>query len=339
VGRDAAQHARRFGYQLTVFRHALASLPPARASNWATRDLFMGHLSISDLDGAPGAAPRFHAFQRFARDGLGLAGARSRPFEVWVDTWRITGANGPETPPATEIFPVGLRASEPPLPGSGSGGARAVGFGVDLSVAAGRGPILQGERGWSVKGAGDGNASFYYSCTRLPTRGRVTLGSETFEVTGTSWLDREWSTSALDPDVAGWGWLGVHLDDGRDLVLYRLRSRGGGGVSDGHAAPASLATLIDAAGETHRFGADAFSLSPSGSWTSADGAARYPAAFLLKIPAARLDVVIRPILSDQELLLAVRYWEGAVSVSGTSRGHDLTGSGYLELTGYSASGR
>ncbi len=31
------------------------------------------------------------------------------------------------------------------------------------------------------------------------------------------------------------------------------------------------------------------------------------------------------------------YWEGAVQVSGTSRGRTLSGRGYVELTGYAKS--
>ena len=212
--------------------------------------------------------------------------------------------------------------------GSGRPSSVATEVAVDFAVAAGRGPVLQGDHGWSVKGAGAGNASFYYSCTHLPTRGRLTIGTETIDVEGTSWLDREWSTSALDPDVVGWDWVGAHLDDGRDLMFYRLRTRGGS------AAPASRATLIEADGRTRTFAPAGFSLTGMGQWTSPDGKASYPAGFHLRIPAAAVDLTLRPLLSDQELRLAVRYWEGAISLQGSSSGRPLAGTGYLELTGY-----
>jgi predicted secreted hydrolase len=305
--------ARRFGYQLTVFRQALASASEVapRASAWATRDVYMAHLAIADIDG-PSSGARFQAHERFARDGLALAGAQVRPFLVWVDAWRM---RGPDDPSA--FFPVQLSA-------------RAGGSAIELTVAAGRGPIPQGERGLSAKGPDPGNASYYYSCTRLPTQGRLTIAGQTFDVTGESWLDREWSTGALGAGVVGWDWLGVSLSDGRDLMVYRLRT------ADGGATPASRVTLIAPDGTTRLFGPDAFTLTPIESWLSPQSGVRYPAALRLRIRSEPLDLTVRPLLADQELRLTVRYWEGAVAVEGNASHAStrLTGSGYLELTGY-----
>ena len=222
---------RRFGYQLTIFRQGLDPHPAPRASAWATANLYMGHLAISDLDGDP-RRPRFHAYQRFARDGLDLAGARAAPFEVWVDDWRVAGAAA-----GTETFPLALRAraaagDEP------EGAAEVLGVpqaSLALEVSAGRGPILQGDRGLSQKGPRPGDASYYHSFTRLPTQGTLTLGGQPFAVSGTSWLDREWSTGALDAAVVGWDWLGVELDDGRDVMVYRLRTAEGAVTSQSRA--------------------------------------------------------------------------------------------------------
>ena len=230
-----------------------------------------------------------------------------------------------------ETFPLTLRARAAAGDQAGSAGPLASDIprvSLDLVAGAGRGPILQGERGLSQKGGGPGNASYYHSFTRLPTQGTITLGDQAFPVSGTSWLDREWSTSALDAAVEGWDWMGIQLDDGRDVMVYKLRTSAGG------AAPASRATLIDADGSTHLFGPEAFRLSATGEWQSADGRARYPAGMHLQIPEAQVDLTITPLLADQELTLAVRYWEGAVAVTGVDEGRTVSGSGYLELTGY-----
>jgi predicted secreted hydrolase len=40
------------------------------------------------------------------------------------------------------------------------------------------------------------------------------------------------------------------------------------------------------------------------------------------------------VLADQELDVSVRYWEGAVDVTGTRAGRTAAGVGYVELTGY-----
>jgi len=111
-------------------------------------------------------------------------------------------------------------------------------------------------------------------------------------------------------------------------MFYRLRT------VDGGTAAASRATLIQPDGGTRAFSAEQFSLAPVGEWRSPDGQARYPAALRFQLPALAIDLTIRPLLENQELRLAVRYWEGAVSVSGAAEGRALTGSGYLELTGY-----
>ena len=194
--------ARRFGYQFTIFRQALAPATPARASAWASRQVYMGHLAITDVDGGG-----FIAFERLAREGLDLGGARAAPFRVWVEDWSMAGQVG-------DLFPLALHA-------------RADGVELALTASAGRGPVLEGDAGLSAKGPEPGNASYYYSCTRLPTTGRLTIDGVAFDVAGTSWLDREWSTSALGAELEGWDWLALHLSDGRDLMIYRLRRRDG----------------------------------------------------------------------------------------------------------------
>jgi predicted secreted hydrolase len=315
TGHLATRDGRRFGYQLTVFRQALAPAAIPRASAWATRQVYLGHLAISDLDG-----DRFAAYERTAREGLGLGGAEvsGDTVRVWVEDWRLAAEDGRQFHLRAHALPDGQAATIPAT--------------LDLvaDLVGGRGPILQGENGLSQKGPEPGNASYYYSYTRIPTTGQLALGDQRFEVRGESWLDREWSTSALSPDVAGWDWLSLSLDDGRDVMVFRLRRR------DGSAAPESRATLITDTGATPRtqlFAPGEASFSGLGHWTSAIGTS-YPAGFRLQIPTARLDLEIRPLRADQELRLGFRYWEGAVEARGASGGRPLTGRGYLELTGY-----
>jgi predicted secreted hydrolase len=293
---------RRFGYQLTMFRQALAPAAIARPSPWGARDAFMAHLAITDASGR-----RFRASERLARGAFELAGARAAPFAVWVESWRVEGEGAP--------FPLHLRA-------------RAEDVALDLMVEAGRGPVLQGERGLSAKGPEPGNASYYYSMTRLPTRGRVEIAGERVDVAGTSWLDREWSTSALGADLAGWDWLALELTDGRDLMIYRLRRK------DGTAAPESRATIIDPSGATTVLPASGFALIPRGEWRSPRTGARYPLRWRLELPSQGLTLSLRPLLDDQELALSVHYWEGAVEAAGRTSTEPVSARGYLELTGY-----
>ncbi len=305
TGNLAAADGRRFGYQLTFFRIALAPDMPPRASRWASRQLSMAHFALSDP-----AGQRFHSAERFARNALGLAGAQAAPFRVWLEDWQ---AAGPE-----QTFPMRLQAAD---------GAVA----IDLLLEAGKPLVLQGEQGLSRKSAAPGNASYYYSFTRLPTQGRLRLGGKEFQVSGHSWLDREWSTSALAPDQAGWDWFALQLDDGHELMYYQLRRK------DGTADPASAGVWVLPDGSSRPLARQDLQLDPTATWASPRGG-RYPSAWRLRLPDEQLDLRIEPLLADQELAVTIRYWEGAVRVTGERAGKPVSGYGYVELTGYAEGG-
>jgi predicted secreted hydrolase len=164
----------------------------------------------------------------------------------------------------------------------------------------------------------------------MPVSGEVQAGGRALPVEGLAWMDREWSTSALGPDQVGWDWFALQLDDGRELMLYRLRQR------DGGISPASQGTLVAADGTGRALDREAVEVLVLDHWASPRGGTRYPARWRLRVPVAGLDLVVTPLLRDQELDLAVRYWEGAVRVEGTAEGRPLAGAGYVELVGYAA---
>jgi predicted secreted hydrolase len=291
---------RHVGFQLTFFRVALAPAEAPRASAWATRQLYVAHFAVTDTAGG-----RFHAASRASRAALGLAGAQAAPFRVWVESWSVQDEDG-----ATR-----LRAQEGDVA-------------IDLAVSPAKPVVLQGDRGLSQKGPEPGNASLYYSFTRMPANGTVRLGAETLEVAGEAWMDREWSTSALGAGVAGWDWFAVQLDDGRELMVYLLRRR------DGTPDPLSAGTLVAADGTARRLEAADARIETLGHWTSPHSGVRYPARWRLSVPSAELRLEIEPRLADQELRVGTRYWEGAVTVTGSSGGRAIGGQGYVELVGY-----
>jgi predicted secreted hydrolase len=291
---------RHVGFQLTFFRVALAPAAEPRSSAWATRQLYVAHFALTDTAGG-----RFHAASRVSRAALGLAGAEAAPFRVWVESWSAEG----------EGASVRLRASE--------GDAA-----LDLSVSAAKPVVLHGDHGLSRKGPEPGNASLYYSFTRMPARGVVRLGPETLEVSGEAWMDREWSTSALGAGVEGWDWFAVQLDDGRELMIYLLRRR------DGTTDPFSAGTLVAADDTVRRLEAGDVRVETLAHWTSPRSGVRYPARWRLSVPSADLRLEIEPRLADQELIVGTRYWEGAVAVAGSAAGRPIAGQGYVELVGY-----
>lgn len=297
---------RHFGFQLTFFRRALTPSPPARDSAWATNNIYMAHLALSDV-----AGERFYAYDRFSRDGAELAGASGAPFRVFLEDWSATSA-GPDG------STMQLRAD---------GGAVA----LELDLSSSKPAALQGERGLSQKGPTPGNASYYYSLTRMQTSGELRIDGERYAVQGLSWMDHEWGTSALEAGAVGWDWFSVQLDDGRELMYAQVRTPTG--ISYG------VGTLVAPDGSTRALSQNEVHLEALASWRSPRSGATYPARWRLELPAEGLSLEIVPYLADQELPLALVYWEGAVRISGMENGQPLSGNGYVELTGYSAEGQ
>lgn len=309
TGNLATPEGRRFGFQLTFFRSALAPRMEPRGSAWATRQAWLAHFTVSDV-----SSGRFHSFERWSRGAVGLAGIETAPFRVWVEDWSAAAD------PGRQVFPLRLQAAQGDVA-------------LDLRLSQGKPPVLQGERGLSRKSSAPGNASFYYSLTRMPAEGTVRVGPETFAVEGAAWMDREWSTSSLGTGQVGWDWFALQLDDGTDLMLYQLRHAGGGSRAS-YPDPASSGSIVppDGASRTLSFGT--FSLAALDHWQSPRSGARYPARWRVRVPSEDLDLTVTPLLADQELDVSFRYWEGAVAVEGTRRGAQVSGRGYVELTGY-----
>jgi predicted secreted hydrolase len=345
TGNLSSRDGRRFGFQLTFFRVGLAPAgAPPRASAWATRQVYFAHLAVTDVAGR-----RFHAYERWERGAVGLAGARAAPFRVWVGNWSATAAApaAAATPPMRLTARAGHHANnadeadkaDGALDEHGADGAPDSDIALDLVLAGTLPPVLQGDHGLSPKSAEPGNASYYYSLPRLAATGTLHLAGVDVAVAGSAWMDREWSTSALAPEEVGWDWFALQLDDGWELMLYRLRRRTGTAADPAVLAdPASRATLIAPDGRTQVLPPGAWTLAETAAWTSPASGTRYPAAWRLSLPAAGgpplLDLAVRPVLPNQELALSFRYWEGAVDARGTHAGQPVAGRGYVELTGY-----
>jgi len=289
-----------FGYQLTFFSAALTPAAVQRESAWGSNEVIMAHFAVTDVDGR-----RFRFAERFSRAALGLAGAGGRPLSVKLEDWSLL---------ETSRRPWGVRLA-----------AADADMAIDLELSGLKPEVLNGEGGLSRKSATPGNASYYYSIPRLATSGTIRVGGESFRVKGLSWLDREWSTSALDRDQQGWDWFALHLDDGRDIMYYQLRKK------DGSVDPFSSGTLVGAEGGSRHLKREEVRLEALSWWKSPKSGASYPSAWRMRIPAQGIDLEIAPRLADQELVTGFRYWEGAVAVRGS-----VGGSGYLEMTGYPA---
>jgi len=308
TGHFSTESGRRFGYQLTFFRRGLAQ-EQARAnpSRWAIRHLYLAHFALSDLDEG-----RFRYAEKTSRAGLGKAGAEAGRLSVWIDRWLAEA-------PSAHHDPHHLKAS-------------ADDFSIDLMLTPEKPPIVHGDRGVSRKGTAPGQASHYYSLTRLATTGTVSLNGKPQAVTGLSWMDHEFGSADLAEDRVGWDWFSVQLDNRHELMFYRLRR------ADGTADPASSGTLVFPDGRSHHLSAGDLQIEVVNHWTSQASRARYPSEWQIAAPSLALSLHLAPQLFDQELMTnrstQVTYWEGAVGVTGRFHGAAVAGQGYVELTGY-----
>jgi predicted secreted hydrolase len=293
----------RFGFELTFFRFALAPRRVNRESSWGANQAWMAHLALTDGDEG-----RFVAAERFSRGALGLAGSSSAPFSLHLEDWSVA-SSGPEFSPLT--LSAATEEGE-----------------IHLTLTARRDVVRNGDNGVDKKGAEEGNASYYYAITRLDVGGDIRVGQHEERVTGLAWMDREWGTSALSRDLEGWDWFALQLSDGRDLMYYQLRG------SNGEASPYSGGTLVNADGNSKTLQPADVELRALDHWQSPSTGSTYPVSWMLSVPAEGLNLEIQPLIQAQELDLTVRYWEGSVTATGVGDSGEISGRGYLELTGY-----
>ncbi len=311
TGHLSAADGRPFGFELTFFRRATAPPgSPASPSAWTIDHLYLAHAAVTDITGK-----RFLYDEKISRAGLGKAGADGDRLHVWIDRWRAEASPGAGAPHH-------LTAATPK-------------FSFDLRLTPQHPPVVHGVDGVSRKGSRPHETSHYYSFTRLATQGRLTVDGTTHDVTGLSWMDHEYGSGDLGEELVGWDWFSLQLNNGMDLMVYRLRR--GNGQPDA----SSSGTLRHADGRVTHLASGDVVVSVLDSWTSPTSKARYPHGWELRVPSADLIMTIRPLLKEQELITSrstqVTYWEGAVAVTGQWRGRLIEGQGYVELTGYARS--
>jgi predicted secreted hydrolase len=298
---------KRYGYQLTFFRHRVdSSGPTLNPSKWFADNVYMAHMAITD-----DTAKRFVYGEKLNRAALGLAGASEQRYHVWNEDWL-----------AERLGSVQHLAGEIP------------GYKLNLIVTPVKPPVLHGaaQDGLSQKGEGTGHASYYYSFTRLKTEGVLQTSEGAFDVEGVSWMDHEFSSSQLTESQVGWDWFSVQLANNYELMLYHMRQRDGS--IDAH----SSGTLVGPDGTSLHLRRDDVQVQTHGQWKSPKSGAVYPQRWTIRIPAVDLTLSLEPVLAQQELITdnstRVTYWEGSVSVSGSMQGQATEGVGYVELTGY-----
>ncbi len=288
---------RDLGFQVTFFR-SRPGVDPANPSAFAPKQILFAHAALSD----PALGHLLHD-QRIARAGFGLAEASVADTDIVLDDWSLKRAAGGR-------YNTHVAGRD---------------FALDLALSPTQPPLLQGEAGYSRKGPHPDQASYYYSVPHLAVTGTVLRNGKRIAVSGEAWLDREWSSTLLDPMAVGWDWAGLNLDDGSALTVFQVRDAAGRALWSGGSfrAPGRPVALL---------GRDAVRLSVERYWRSPRTGATYPVQRVIRVqlPNGPREWRLTPLFDDQELDSRFAggpvYWEGAVSTAG--------GRGYLELTGY-----
>ena len=306
TGRLETASGKRLGYQLTFFRTGITDDPAPRASSFAARDLHLAHFARTDMSTAT-----FRFAERLHRDGPGAAYARTGRLCVVNEDWRLEELGG-----RLVLF------------------AKDAGDELSLILSPEKPPVLHGPNAISRKGPEPDAVSKYVSLTRLSSAGWWTSGGTSEAVTGLSWFDHEWGSGSIGKETQGWDWFAVHLLDGRDLMLYRLRGASGTGTS------LSSGTFVEKDGTAVPLASTDFAIEETARWKSPKSGATYPARWTLRVPKAGLALDVAPLVPDQELVTEkstkVTYWEGACDVKTPSGAPG--GRAYVEMTGYAGAG-
>jgi predicted secreted hydrolase len=328
TGNLFTEEGRQFGYQFTIFRNQLSPsdadfarinqeepvlMNPeeegARDSEWSTNQLYLAHFAISDV------SKKDHVFdERYSRGTAGLAGASVDPYRIWLEDWEITRVK--DSKASDERFQMRIKAE------------MSNGTALDIVLNPQKPLVLQGEEGYDKKGGEDGNASYYISFTRMQTEGLLKKDGESLAVSGLSWMDHEWSTSALDSGQTGWDWFSIQLSNGYELMYYQIRN------VDPDLAPQTTGSLVTPNGQKRDLDQGEVRLEVLEYWASPHTGARYPVQWTLAIPSEELEMDVITVFDDQEMTVSVQYYEGALQVSGKFRDEAIDGNGYIEMTGY-----
>lgn len=285
------------GFQITFFR-TKPDINVNNPSSFTPRQIIVAHCALSDPKRG-----KLWQDQKIRRAALGLAGAAQNDTNVWIDRWSLQHQ--------AQTYIAKIVAED---------------FSFDLVLSETQAMLINGEDGISRKGPQPQAASYYYSLPHMRVSGTLSRHGRVGRVGGEAWFDHEWSSEYLDPQAAGWDWIGINLQDGGALMAFQIRGL------DGRPRWAG-GTIRSGAGVAQTLKPEDVEFRVARNWTSPRTGINYPVAWTIRADGRELSLA--PLFDDQEndtrLSTGAIYWEGAV------RAFDKTGQvgrGYLELTGY-----
>ena len=311
TGHAESESGQQFGFELVFFKRRtdldkFGIIPLRLLGN----PIYFAHFAVTETD-----AKKFHYAHRKSSGGYFdfPAFMSEKRYYLRLGDWTIRESEGAHIVRAT--------------------------MGTDLVFEATLKPtknvVLNGKGGDGVSYKDEGQASRYFSYTRMSLDGDITINGDTEHITGSTWMDREFGTWTPTENQKGWDWFSVQLENGCELMCYQLRN------SKDEVAPFSSGTYVDEFGNFQHLTKDDFIIEPTGFWKSHVTKATYPSGWKLKVPKLFLDLTVTPAMENQELdtrgTTMIVYWEGACEISGTAGEAEIKGRAYVELVGYDRS--
>jgi predicted secreted hydrolase len=302
---------RRFGFELVFFQRRTDldrfGVVPLRLIG---NPLYLAHFAVTDE-----SRVEFRYAHRKSANNLldPPARADARRFYLKLGDWTVREAHGLHLLHATLgddlVFEAALKPSKP--------------------------AVLNGHEGVGVSFKDHGEASRYFSYTRMKAEGHITWHGETERFEGAAWMDREFGTWKTTDGQRGWDWFSLQFDDGAELMVYHIRDR------QDRPSPFSSGSFVNAEGQRTHLTREDFRLEVLSRWRSPHTGALYPSGWRLAVPRFGIEVTITPVIKDQELdtrgTTMIVYWEGACAVEGRHGGGVVAGRAYVELVGYDRS--
>ena len=311
TGHMQTDAGRRFGFELVFFKRRtdldrFGVIPLRLIAN----PLYLAHFAVTDE-----SRQTFRYDHRKSANGLfdPPANMSAKRYYLRLGNWTVREAHGLHFLHATLgddlVFEVALKPSKP--------------------------AVLNGHEGRGVSFKDKGEASRYFSFTRMEADGHITWHGETEHFKGSAWMDREFGTWRTTENQKGWDWFSLQLTTGAELMVYHIRDRAG------RPSAFSSGTFVEPSGRSHHLTQEDFTLEPTGNWLSPHTGATYPSGWRLRVARFGVEVSVTPVLKNQELdtrgTTMIVYWEGACTIEGRHGDHETKGRAYVELVGYDRS--
>ncbi len=310
TGHGTTDSGKEFGFELVFFKRRTDldkfSLVPLRLLG---NPIYFAHFALTDASGK-----KFRYAHRKSSNGWFdyPASASENHFHLRLGDWSLRESHG------THI----LRAT-----------ANDIVFEANLKPS--KNVILNGKGKDGVSFKDEGEASRYFSYTRMEMEGDLILNGETAHFNGSAWMDREFGTWTPTDRQKGWDWFSIQLENNCEIMCYQLRDE------QNNVSPFSSGTFVDENGEFTPLSHEDFTITPTGYWKSPRTNATYPSGWKVKSEKFSLDLTVTPVIEDQELdtrgTTMIVYWEGACEVAGKAGETEIKGRAYVELVGYDRS--